>query len=78
MRDRRSASLKAARPIPITVRRTATPPAGNPAQGDHLAAAWGGPIERVVLERSYHVATQDYDKGLIEERSVAFADQHAR
>lgn len=50
----------------------------DPAQGDHLAAAWGGPIERVVLERSYHVATQDYDKGLIEERSVAFADQHAR
>jgi hypothetical protein len=26
-----------------------------------------------VLERSYHVATQDYDKDLICERSVAFA-----
>ena len=32
-----------------------------------------GPVERVTLERSYHVATMDYDKDLIIERSVAFA-----
>lgn len=50
----------------------------DPAQGDYLAASWGGPVERVILERSYHVATQDYDKDLINERSVAFADQHVR
>ena len=50
----------------------------DPAQGDYLAATWGGPVERVILERSYHVATQDYDKDLINERSVAFADQHTR
>jgi len=50
----------------------------DPAQGDYLAANWGGPVERVILERSYHVATQDYDKALINERSVAFADQHTR
>ena len=50
----------------------------DPAQGDYLAASWGGPLERVILERSYHVATQDYDKDLINERSVAFADQHVR
>jgi carboxylesterase len=32
-----------------------------------------GPVERVTLERSYHVATIDYDKDLINDRAVAFA-----
>ncbi len=45
----------------------------DPAQVDHLAAAYGGPVERVVLERSYHVATLDFDKELICERAVDFA-----
>lgn len=31
-------------------------------------------LEHVVLERSYHVATLDYDQELIEERVTAFAD----
>lgn len=45
----------------------------DPEQGDFLAAAHGGPVERVLLERSYHVATQDHDKGVIEARAVEFA-----
>lgn len=32
-----------------------------------------GPVEHVLLERSNHVATIDYDKGIIEDRSAAFA-----
>ena len=32
------------------------------------------PVERVLLERSNHVATLDYDKGIIEARSVAWAN----
>lgn len=32
-----------------------------------------GPTEHVPLPRSNHVATMDYDKGLLEERAVAFA-----
>jgi carboxylesterase len=32
-------------------------------------------LEELVLERSYHVATLDYDQELIEERVTAFADQ---
>ena len=44
-----------------------------PADGDFLATTYGGPVERVLLERSYHVATQDFDKELIFERSVEFA-----
>jgi carboxylesterase len=45
----------------------------EPAQAEYLAATYGGPVERLVLERSYHVATQDYDKDLVVERSVDFA-----
>ena len=44
-----------------------------PEQAEFLAGAWGGAVERVTLERSYHVATQDHDAELIEERAVAFA-----
>lgn len=43
------------------------------ASGDVLAAGVGGPIERVWLERSYHVATLDHDRGLIEAGAVEFA-----
>ena len=44
----------------------------EPAQSDFLASSVSGPVERVTLERSYHVATIDYDKDLIAERSVDF------
>ncbi len=47
----------------------------DPAQSDALAAAYGGPLERITLERSYHVATQDYDRELIEAAAVEFADK---
>ena len=47
----------------------------DPAQAEHLATHYGGPLERITLERSYHVATQDYDKDLIFSESVAFADR---
>jgi carboxylesterase len=43
-----------------------------PANSDVLAGAVAGPVERVTLERSYHVATLDYDKDLIAERATAF------
>jgi carboxylesterase len=44
-----------------------------PSNGDTLAAAVRGPVERVSLDRSFHVATLDYDRVLIEERIVDFA-----
>ncbi len=40
---------------------------------DTLAAGVSGPVERITLERSYHVATLDYDRELIERETVAFA-----
>lgn len=41
--------------------------------GDLLADRVGGPLERVWLERSYHVATLDFDQAEVEERAVEFA-----
>jgi carboxylesterase len=42
---------------------------------EHLASSLGGPVERLVLERSYHVATLDHDKELLAERAIAFAEK---
>jgi len=52
-----------------------------PASSDHLAAALaegtgGATVERVTLERSYHVATLDHDAELIGERTVDFLRRH--
>jgi carboxylesterase len=44
-----------------------------PSSGDLLEKSVGGPCERVLLERSYHVATLDYDRDEIEARIAAFA-----
>ncbi|MCU1448032.1 MAG: esterase [Acidimicrobiales bacterium] len=44
-----------------------------PSSSDLLAAGVPGPVERVTLERSFHVATLDYDKDEIERRAVEFA-----
>jgi carboxylesterase len=44
----------------------------DPGNSDALAQQYGGRVERVMLERSYHVATQDYDKDIIFSRSVEF------
>ncbi len=43
-----------------------------PVSGDRLVEGVSGPIQRIVLERSFHVATLDYDKDEIEKRTVAF------
>jgi carboxylesterase len=40
---------------------------------DLLAGAVSGPVERLTLERSFHVATIDHDKDLVFERTVDFA-----
>jgi carboxylesterase len=45
----------------------------DPSNAEFLAETYGGPVERVTLERSFHVATLDYDRDVIFERAVAFA-----
>jgi carboxylesterase len=46
-----------------------------PSSSDLVATSVSGPVERVTLERSYHVATLDYDKDDIERRAVEFANK---
>lgn len=46
-----------------------------PSSSDYLAERVGGPLERVFLERSFHVATIDYERDDIAARAVAFARQ---
>ena len=43
-----------------------------PANGDLVVASVAGPVERVWLERSYHVASLDYDRDEMEARTVGF------
>jgi carboxylesterase len=45
----------------------------DPHNSDIVAERVSGPVERISLERSYHVATLDYDKDLIFERAMEFA-----
>jgi carboxylesterase len=54
----------------ITSRHDHVVPTSN---SDFLASRLGGPVERVWLERSFHVATLDYERDEIETRSVDFA-----
>ena len=44
----------------------------DPTSSARLVEKAKGPVDQVVLERSYHVATLDYDKDEIETRTVAF------
>lgn len=46
----------------------------DPGDSEYLAAAVGGPVDHHWLERSYHVATQDYDRDYIVEHTLAFVD----
>ena len=46
-----------------------------PSSSDHIAASLGGPVERLVLEDSYHVATLDHDADRINDAVVAFAQR---
>ncbi|MGD1011551.1 MAG: alpha/beta fold hydrolase [Acidimicrobiales bacterium] len=48
------------------------------ASGDLLQSRVAGPLERVWLERSFHVATLDYDAAEVEERAVGFVEKVAQ
>jgi carboxylesterase len=45
----------------------------NPEDSEVIAADIGGPVERLWLEKSFHVATLDYDRAELEAATVAFA-----
>jgi len=45
----------------------------DPAQSEHLAATYGGPVDHRWLERSYHVALADFERDDIVAVAVAFS-----
>ena len=47
----------------------------NPEDSDVLAEGISGPVERLWLEKSFHVATLDYDRAELEAAAVAFAQR---
>jgi carboxylesterase len=47
----------------------------NPANSDLIAEQIGGPVERITLENSFHVATLDHDRELIAVDAVRFAER---
>ncbi len=61
--------------IPILIFSSVDDHVVPPASSEHLRDTAGGEVEFVVLERSYHVATQDYDRDLISEQSLAFIER---
>ena len=61
--------------IPILIFSSVDDHVVPPESSVHLRDNAGGEVEFVVLERSYHVATQDHDKDLINERSLEFVDR---
>jgi carboxylesterase len=44
----------------------------EPHNSEHLASTHGGDLEHVWLDKSFHVATQDYDRDAITEQAAAF------
>ena len=46
-----------------------------PENSDLLAASVSGPVERIWCERSFHVVTQDYDRELVFDATVGFAQK---
>lgn len=50
----------------------------DPGSSDVLAAGVTGPVQRVALEHSFHVATLDHDARLIEDRASAFISEVAK
>lgn len=49
-----------------------------PADSEHLAATYGGSVEHTWLDRSFHVATRDFDRDLLTAESVAFVERITR
>lgn len=61
--------------VPILIFSSTDDHVVPPESSTHLRDTAGGPVEFVTLERSYHVATQDFDRDLITEQSLAFIER---
>jgi len=62
---------------PVLVLTSAVDHVVPPSNSDHLAERVAGPVERVTLARSWHVATLDHDKDEIAARTIDFVGKLA-
>jgi len=63
--------------VPVLLFSSRTDHVVPTSSGDFFCSAVAGPVERVMLERSYHVATLDHDAPELCLRSVAFLEKLA-
>ena len=61
--------------VPVLILSSPDDHVVTPENSAHLRDSVGGEVEFVTLERSFHVATQDFDRDLINERSLAFIER---
>jgi carboxylesterase len=47
----------------------------EPSNSEHVASTFGGDVEHLWLERSFHVATQDFDRDRITDGTLAFVER---
>ena len=59
---------------PVLIMTSAEDHVVPPDNSDHLAAQVSGPVERITLPRSYHVATLDHDREEVADRTVRFVN----
>lgn len=60
---------------PVLVLTSRQDHAVDPANSDLVESLVTGPVERVWLEHSYHVAALDLDRELVQEKTVEFAER---
>jgi carboxylesterase len=60
---------------PVLIMTSAEDHVVPPDNSDHLAAQVSGPVERITLPRSYHVATLDHDREEVAARTVRFVNR---
>ena len=73
---RRARVLLAAIVVPLLLATSRTDHTVPPTDSDIVAAGVRGPVERLSLTRSHHLATLDHDAELLFETSARFLDQH--
>ena len=75
--SRARSQLSAVR-VPVLLATSTVDHTVRPSDSDLVAAGVRGPVERLSMTRSYHLATLDHDADLLFDTSARFLDQHVQ
>ncbi len=64
--------------VPLLVMTSTNDHVVAPEESDVLAARWSGPVERLSLERSFHMATLDLDREELRDHTRRFVRRVCR